>query len=263
MLKIENVSKRFFPDVSYRTLLLHNHKPGKPIVALDNISFDQAKGSTLAILGPNGAGKTTLLKIIATLILADSGQVKINGYQAGIDDEKIKSILGLISGEERSFYWRLSGRQNLEFFASLYGLGTKYARKKISQLLDYFCVDYANQRFDSYSSGMKKRFSLMRGLLHDPQLILLDEPTENLDYASALDLRKFIKETLVNKLNKTVIFTTHNLQEANFLSNRFLILHKGRLCALGSLDELRKKVNNNSADLEEIFLKLTQGLGKQ
>ena len=120
-------------------------------------------------------------------------------------------------------------------------------------------IYYQNDRFDSYSTGMKQKFALMRGLLNDPELLLLDEPARSLDYTTALNLRNFIKENLVRKKGKTVIFTTHNMDEALDFCDLFIILHKGRLYAIGTLDELRKKVNNHTAPLGEVFVKLTEG----
>jgi ABC-2 type transport system ATP-binding protein len=258
-IEIERLTKDFVPPLSFQTLLRLNFKRQSPTRALENISFSLRESEILSILGPNGAGKTTLLKIISTLILPDKGTVTVKGYRVGKDDEKIKSLIGLVSSQERSFYWRLSGKQNLEFFASMYGLDKKAAKARIQELLCFFQIDYQDKRFDSYSTGMKQKFTLIRALLNNPQLLLFDEPTKSLDYKTASDFRNFIKQKLVNRQRKTVIFTTHHMDEAMDFAERFLILHKGRLFALGTLGELRTKVNNPTADLGEIFLKLTQG----
>ena len=162
----------------------------------------------------------------------------------------------MVLSQERSFYWRLTGRQNLEFFASMYDL--KNARDKIQELFNLFEIDYQDNRFDSYSTGMKQKFALIRGLLNDPDLLLLDEPTKSLDYTTAVNLRTFIKERLVKKEGKTVIFTTHHMDEALDFCDLFMILHKGKLYAQGTLDELRRKINNPAATLGEIFVKLTE-----
>jgi ABC-2 type transport system ATP-binding protein len=258
MVKLECITKDFFPPLSYYNLLSLRWKRNEPTRALDNVSFSLPKGKVLAVLGPNGAGKTTLLKIISTLILPDRGRVSVNGYNSGLDDEKIKSSLGMVIDEERSFYWRLTGRQNLEFFASLYGMDNSTIRTRINALLDLFKVDYYDKRFDSYSTGMKKHFALMRGLLHDPELLLFDEPTKSLDFAAASSLRNFIKENLVKKQGKTIIFTTHQMDEALDFADLFMILDKGRLAGFGTLDELRKKSNHSDATIGQIFLKLTR-----
>jgi len=258
LLEVEHITKVFYPSLSFYQLLRLNSRHFKPTVALEDISFSLKKGLILGILGPNGAGKTTLLKMISTLILPDKGRVSVNDYTLGVDEEKIKCSLGLITEEERSFYWRLTGRQNLEFFACLYGMDKKNAQNRISALFDLFKVDYADKRFDSYSTGMKKNFALIRGLLHNPELLLLDEPTKSLDYASATNLRKFIKDNLVKTQGKTVIFTTHQMDEALDFADLFMILDKGKICGFGTLDELRKIIKNPAATLSQIFLKLTR-----
>lgn len=257
ILEVEKLTKDFIPPLSYRELAKLNFTHRRSTRALEDVSFSLEKGQIVGVLGPNGAGKTTLLKIIATLILPDKGSVVVNDWRLGIDDDKIKSFIGLVSPQERSFYWRLTGRQNLEFFAAMYGL--KNAKEKIEELLGLFEVDYQDNRFGSYSTGMKQKFALIRGLLNDPELLLLDEPTKSLDYTTALNLRNFIKENLAKKRGKTIVFTTHNMDEALDFCNLFMILHKGKLYAMGTLDELRKKISNPAASLGEIFVKLTGG----
>ena len=257
VLEINKLTKDFIPPLSFTKLIKLDFTHQRPIRALEEVSFSLKRGGTLGILGPNGAGKTTLLKIIATLILPDKGSVTVNGYRLGIDDDKIKSFIGMVSSQERSFYWRLTGRQNLEFFAAMYNL--KNIKDKIKKLLNFFEIDYADRRFDSYSTGMKQKFALIRGLLNNPELLLLDEPTKSLDYAAALNLRKFIKENLIKKKEKTVIFTTHHIDEALDFCNLFMILHKGKIYGMGTLEELRQKINDSTAGLGEIFVKLTEG----
>lgn len=198
--------------------------------ALDNLSFSLHNGQILAVLGPNGAGKTTLLKVIATLIMPNKGSILINGTN---NEEKIKSYIGLVSDEERSFYWRLSGRQNLEFFAALYGLDKRQTQNRINELLQLFKVDYQEKRFDSYSTGMKRRFALMRALIHNPELLLLDEPFRSLDYNTTFLLRNFIQENLVKKEGKTVIFTTHHTDEVLGYADLFMFLHQGKILDWG------------------------------
>jgi len=258
IVEVEYLSKTYIPALSFNKLLTFDFKHRRPTRALQEVSFSLGRNRILAILGPNGAGKTTLLKIISTLILPDKGTVAVNGYRVGCYDNKIKSYLGLMLSEERSFYWRLSGRQNLEFFAALYGLDKKATKTRINELFEIFEIDYGDKRFDAYSTGMKKRFALMRSLLHNPELLLLDEPTKSLDYASALTLRNFMKDNLVKAQGKTVIFTTHQMDEALDFADLFLILDKGRVCAFGTLDELKAKIGDPAATLNKIFLKLTE-----
>ncbi|MDP3786632.1 MAG: ABC transporter ATP-binding protein [Candidatus Omnitrophota bacterium] len=256
ILEVDRVTKDFTPPLSFSKLIKLDFKRGIPVRALEDVSFCLERGKILGVLGPNGAGKTTLLKIIATLLLPNKGAVFFNGSNL---EEKIKMSVGLVAEEERSFYWRLTGRQNLEFFAALYGLDRKTAKSRIDELSELFAVDYADKRFDSYSTGMKRRFALMRGLLHNPELLLLDEPTKSLDYATALNLRYFIKEILVKAQSKTVILATHHMDEALNFCDLFMILNKGKLRAMGTLEQLRKQTGNFTATLGEIFVKLTMG----
>ncbi|MCX5680011.1 MAG: ABC transporter ATP-binding protein [Candidatus Omnitrophica bacterium] len=226
--------------------------------ALDDISFTLTRGTVTAVLGPNGAGKTTLLKIISTLISPDSGTVKVNGLPFGKDDDRIRASIGLVSSSERGFYCRLTGRQNLDFFAAMYGLDKSRANARIEELFSLFGITYGKRRFNSYSTGMQQKFALARALLHDPGMLLLDEPTKSLDYSAALAFKRLIKDVLVKRYGKTVLFTTHLMDEAIDFADSFIVLDKGKLLARGTLEELRKKTSSPSASLGEIFLKLTE-----
>lgn len=253
VLKVEKATKYFGSASAFNKLIRFDFTASPLTWALSDISFSLAKGTLCCVLGPNGSGKTTLLKIISTLIVPDKGRVTVNDYRLNYDDEKIKSYVGFMLNEERSFYWRLSGRQNLEFFAALHGLDKKTAQARINELLAIFEINYADKRFDTYSAGMKTHFAFIRCLLHNPELLLLDEPTKSLDYYSTLRLRNFIKNTLVKQQGKTVIFTTHRTEEVADFADMLMILCKGKLAALGSLGELRKKMGNPQASVAQLF----------
>jgi ABC-type multidrug transport system ATPase subunit len=252
MIKIHNLTKNFYPPFSLAQLLRLGLNRPQPVRALGNVSFEVKRAQALGILGLNGAGKTTLLKIISTLILPDTGSVRINGYSVGTDDLEIKSLIGLASSEERSFYWRLTGRQNLEFFACLHGISKKKTRKKIDELFETFRIDYQDKRFDSYSTGMKRKFELLRVLVHDPSILLLDEPTKSLDMRSTVELRSLLKGMI--KERRTIILATHDIEEVKDLCDTFMILKKGSVYGFGTLEELRKKLNSPQASLNEIYL---------
>lgn len=254
VLEIENLTKIFKPQISLSDIAKLDLKPKPPVVALENISFCLGQGKILGILGPNGAGKTTLLKLISTLILPDKGHINVGGYLVGKDDEKIKSHIGLVTPDERSFYWRLTGAQNLDFFAALYGLEEKEFTSRLKKFYKIFNMDYEHKRFDSYSTGMKRKFALIRALIHEPVLLLLDEPTKSLDYQSALELRDIIKNT--SKENKTIILATHNINEIENFCDLFLILHQGKIYGYGTLNELKEETK--SKNLTDIYLKLTK-----
>ncbi len=254
ILEIQDLTKKFSPSCSLKRVFSTLFYPLTPVVVLDQISVSLQKGKILGILGPNGAGKTTLLKIIATLILPDNGSVKVANYHTEKDDKKIRALVGLVYGDERNFYWRLTGRQNLEFFATLYNLSEKKAKERINYLLNLFDINYADKRFDIYSTGMKRKFNLIRALLSDPQLLLLDEPTKSLDYRSKKELHSFIQDHIKEKT--TAVLATHNFEEAQSLCDEFLILNKGLACAHGTLDEIKTQTKTNN--LENAYLALTQ-----
>ncbi len=274
ILEIQNLTKDFSPTVSFSQWAKFNFSRPAPTRALSDISFPLERGKILGILGPNGAGKTTLLKIIATLILPNKGQIALQcsaepsqsvplswshqGFTDPNSEALVKSNIGLMIDEERSFYWRLTGRQNLEFFSALYGLSPAQTKKGLTELFSWFGIDYGDKAFASYSTGMKKRFALMRGLLHNPTLLLLDEPTKSLDYPTTLKLKEFIKNNLVRTAGKTVILTTHNLDENLDFCDLFLILVQGKIKAFGSLAQLRQQTSNPNATVAEIFLHFTR-----
>ena len=257
LIRINGLSKAFRPALSLRQTLLKPFSKPSRVTALDDVSLDVERGRIVGLLGPNGAGKTTLLKICATLVLPDKGSAVIDGCAVGRDDEKIKRQIGLVTSQERSFYWRLSGRENLLFFAALNGLDRARARRRIDELMSLFGVDYADRRFDGYSAGMKQKFALMRGLLADPALLLFDEPFQNLDFATATELKAFSRDVLVKKQNKTLLYATHQVSEAADLCERFIILDKGRLRASGALDDVRAAAHDPGATLAGAYLKLT------
>lgn len=251
LIKVNNLEKKF---LSSRLRDVFKNKV--TTVALKNISFSLENGNILGILGPNGAGKTTLLKIISTLILPDKGYAEINGYKVGENDIKIKSLIGLVTSDERNFYWRLSGWQNLEFFSDLYEINKKTFLKKTRELFSLFKIDSPDERFDSYSTGTKRKFSLIRALLHDPEILLLDEPTKSLDYDTSLELHNIIRK--ISEKGKTIIIATHDMNEAKNICNKFLFLNRGQIKGFGSLNELKNKAKLNSDNLENIYIALTK-----
>ncbi|MBU1695076.1 MAG: ABC transporter ATP-binding protein [Verrucomicrobia bacterium] len=211
-----------------------------PLTAVDGVSLEIKPGELFGLLGPNGAGKTTLVKMLCTLILPDGGRAEVNGYDLS-DEARVKASIGFVSGEERSFYWRLSGRQNLEFFAALHGLSAGEAKQRIHHLAEWLELgEFLDRRFDRYSSGMKQRLGIARGLLNDPQILFLDEPTRSLDPTSAGHLRDIVKQ-LVRERGHTVVLVTHQLREAEDLCDRIAIMHKGRLRVVADPPFLRRQ----------------------
>ncbi|MCM8799587.1 MAG: ABC transporter ATP-binding protein, partial [Candidatus Omnitrophica bacterium] len=203
-------------------------------------------------VGPNGAGKTTIIKILAGLILADSGRVKVLNLDVIKDELKLKASVSLLTGEERSFYWRLTGRENLEFFGYLYNLSKNKIKKKIEELALILNIgEYLDRRFQEYSTGIKQRFSIARALLNDPKIIFMDEPTKNLDPLVAEATRNFIKNELKDNQNKTIFFATHNLKEAFSLGETIAIMDRGKIKAIDTPEGLKR--NSGFEEPEEIF----------
>lgn len=251
-----NLTKHFTPTTGLRSFLTHPLRKKGAVGAVEEVSIQVKRGEIFGLLGPNGAGKTTLLKLLSCLILPTKGTAYINGYHIIKDEQKVKSSIGLVTGEERSFYWRLTGKRNLEFFATLYNLSRDQAKMRIKELLNLLEIEEPDKRFQEYSTGVKQRMALARCLLNDPSILLMDEPTKSLDPLAAKNLRTFIKKELVKRQKKTLLFTTHHLDEVIDFCDQIAIMDRGRIKAWGNLSELQKQVSIPEATLEEIFSKL-------
>ena len=221
------------------------HRRGSRFRAVDSVSLTVARGEIFGVLGPNGAGKTTLIKILCTLLIPTSGRATINGLDLSRDAARIRAAVGLVAGDERSFYWRLSGRENLEFFAALYNLDRHRARQRVDELLELVgLTQYARRAFQDYSAGMKQRLAIARSMLNDPEVLFLDEPTKNLDPLAMAKLHAFLQDELVNRLHKTIWLTTQRLDEAEKLCHRIAFMRQGRILAVGTFAELSARLPN-------------------
>lgn len=208
------------------------------IRAVDAVDLDIAQGTVFGLIGPNGAGKTTLVRILSTLIIPTSGSAAINGFDISRQGRRVRESIGLAVGGERSFYWRLTGRQNLEFFSALQGLKGRHLRKRAGNLLESFdLVEAADKPFRFYSSGMKRKLDLARALLTDPPILLLDEPTTGIDPHAAVKIRQAI--ALFRQSGKTILLVTHNLAEAERLCDAIGVMDHGKLIAVGAVTALR------------------------
>lgn len=233
----DRVSKRYGP-----VRLLQFRNKARAQNALSDISFSVAEGETLGLLGPNGAGKTTLLKILSTMLYPTSGTVLIHGNDVVKDAVRVRRDMGVITCDERSFYFRLTGRQNLEFFAALYGVPKRRARDRIELLLELLDLSPAADRtFHGYSSGMKQKLAIARGLLNEPRIVLYDEPTRALDPVSAQNIREWIVRNRRTAPHQTHLLATNTLHEAEQLCDRVLIVDHGSLIASGTIQEIRER----------------------
>lgn len=245
-ISVRALSKHFVHDRSLRDML-RGHTSA-PIVAVQDVSFDIANGEVFGLVGPNGAGKTTLLRMLSTLLVPTSGSASIAGLDVVQHAKQVRQHIGMVASNERSFFWRLSGMQNLQFFADLYHLDQREARRWIDELLELLdLTPVAHERFESYSTGTKQRFAIARGLLHRPQVLFMDEPTKGVDPKSSAGIISLIRERIVNHARQTVIITTHNLREIEQLCQRTLIMEQGRVAYLGTTSELKRTVVGTDA----------------
>lgn len=247
-IETENLTKKYVPAKGLKTLVMKSPLK-KEITAVDNVNLQVKRGEVFGFLGPNGAGKTTFIKLLTTLLRPTSGKAIVNGFDVVDQESQAKNSMGLVTGEERCFYWRLTGRQNLHFFATLYGLSKLDAVKRIDDILEQLDLQKAaDNMFYSYSSGMKQKLSLARALIANPKVLFLDEPTKSVDVITGRELRTFIKDNLVEKEERTVFLTTHRLEEAETLCDRLAIINHSRVVFCGTIEELHQKVYKNDLD---------------
>ncbi|MBW3583734.1 MAG: ABC transporter ATP-binding protein [Euryarchaeota archaeon] len=213
--------------------------------ALNGLDLEVRPGEVYGVLGPNGAGKTTLMKVLGTILLPDAGDARVFGEDVRHAGPALRSRIGIVLGEyERSFHWRLTGRQNLRFFADFYGLPRNEVTRRIEDVLDEVGLgSVGDDMFNTYSTGMKHRLALARGLLPDPDLLILDEPTAGLDAHSSGQIAEAVRARA--NVGTTVLYTTHRIHEAGVLCDRILVLDRGRAVAEASPDELALLARGN------------------
>ncbi len=224
------------------------------LAALRGLSFGVGQGEAVALLGANGAGKTTLLRILATLLLPTKGTAQIAGHDAVHDGAAVRRELGYHAGSDLGFYARLTGRENLRFFGQLNHLTESVMNFRIRELGDRFRLDDAlDRQVRSLSTGTIQRLSILRALLHEPKVLLLDEPTRSMDAIAATEFRRFLKNEIIAKRGTSLLFSSHSLQEIESLADRVIILERGALVAEDTLNAL--KVKYRSGSLEDVFLR--------
>ncbi len=220
---------------------------GRPTIsrinAVVDLDLEIEPGELFGLLGPNGAGKTTTVKMLCTLLTPTEGQAWVRGLDVVKDANKVRSIVNMVAGGERMLYYRLTGRENLAYFAELYDVPRSEVRKRVQYVLDLVgLVDRADDEVEKYSKGMKQRLQIARGLINDPQVLFLDEPTLGLDVDIAKELRTFIRKQLVDEQGKTVLLTTHYLAEAEEMCDRVSFIFKGKVVSTGTPSELSRYI---------------------
>jgi ABC-2 type transport system ATP-binding protein len=214
------------------------------VQALKGVNLKVYHGEVFGLLGPNGAGKTTLIKILCTLVLPDGGEAYVNGYDVVREPTEVLRNLQAVLGDPRGFDWRLSARENLEFYATLYGLPKDYAKRRIEELLEFMgLLDRAHDMYQRFSTGMARKLQLCRALLLDTSILLFDEPTAGLDPISAVDFRHLLRDKLSKNEGKTIFITTHNMWEAQTICDRVAIINKGEIIACDKPENLGRYVN--------------------
>ena len=224
--------------------------------AVDGIDLEVAEGEIFGLLGPNGAGKTTTMRMLATLLLPSAGHAEVLGVDVERHPRQVRRRLGCVLGDGRSLYWKLTARENLHYFAALYHVPPALTRERVDRALATVELsDRADDYVERYSMGMRQRLLLARALLPDPPLLLLDEPTVGLDPQSARHVREVV--VAERDRGRTVLLTTHYMEEADQLCDRLAIIDGGRIIALGTPSELKRRVSTAPVTLEDVFLALT------
>lgn len=237
----------------YKTTVGIIKRENKIVNALRGISFSVKKGEIFGLLGPNGAGKTSTLKILTTLLIPTSGEAKVLGYNCFGDEKKLRKKINFIFGGERSLYWRLSAWDNLSYFCDLYSIDEKVKKERIQSLLELVGLsEKAHFKVESYSKGMKQRLQIARGLVNDPEVLFLDEPTIGLDPSGAKILRDIIRR--LSNEGKTIILTTHYMHEADELCDRIAVINKGEIIALDNPENLKKHMDGSVIEVRMLTL---------
>lgn len=238
MIDVVNVTKKF-----------QDRK--KSTTAVDHVSFHVGKGRIVGLVGENGAGKTTILRSIATLISQDEGTISVAGYDTLKQAEEVKNHIGVLFGGETGLYDRLTARENLLYFGGLYGLPKHTLKNRIDDLSQRFGMRKELDRtVGGFSRGMRQKVAIARAVIHDPEVILFDEPTTGLDITSANVFRDFTRQ--LQKEGKTIIFSSHIMDEVRSLSDDLILMHQGQLLYSGTAEALYEKEGTD--DLNYIFM---------
>lgn len=239
MLRVENLEKSF-----------------KKIKAVLPLSFTVQEGEIVGLLGENGAGKTTTLRMIATMLKPTGGNAYVDGHSVIDEPEEVRKQIGILFGGDVALYDRLTGRENMMYFARLNGMDEQTAQAAVAELAkDLEMDDYMDRQVGKYSRGMKQKVSLARSVIHKPRLMLFDEPSTGLDVLSTKLIHDFILKCKAD--NKAIVFSSHNMYEIEKLCDRIVIIHKGQYIDGGTITDLKMKYQKDS--LEDVFIDLIGG----
>ena len=219
------------------------------LVAVNNVSFEVKEGEIFGLLGPNGAGKTTLISMLCTILRPTSGTARVNGFDIVKEEDKVRKSIGIVF-QDSSLDNRLTGMENIELHASLYGVPKNERKKRIKEVLELVGLeDKANILVRNYSGGMKRRLEIARALIHYPKVLFLDEPTIGLDPQTRVNIWEYIVK-LAKRENITIFLTTHYMEEADFLCNRVAIIDEGKIIAIDSPENLKRKIGGDALIIE-------------
>jgi ABC-2 type transport system ATP-binding protein len=220
-------------------------KKKKETLAVDKVSFSVAQGELFGVLGPNGAGKTTTIKMLTTLLTPTAGRATVLGFDVKKEPVEVRKRIGLILGGERGLYYRVTGRQNLKYFADLYGVPILDRDRRVQEVLDMVGLrDKADTKVEDYSRGMKQKLHIAKGMVHDPEVLFMDEPTIGLDPQASRETRKLTKDLIAQ--GKTILLTTHYMFEADELCGRVAVINNGKIVAMDSPQGLKGLVKDTA-----------------
>jgi ABC-2 type transport system ATP-binding protein len=250
MLRVDGVSKTYLPPPFLLRPLIRAAVNG-PVEALRDVSLDVASGEVVGLVGPNGAGKTTLMKIIGSVLQPSAGTASVDGHDVAAEPRAAKRRLGLVLSEDRSAYWRITGRANLEFFGRLYGMSKHDARARANELLEQVGLAQSDKRVFGYSAGMRSRLNLARAMLSRPSALVLDEPTRSLDPLASVETIGLLRQVADDGC--AVLFSSHRLDEVAKVCDRVIVLVSGRVRFHGTPGELDRDSSGVASRLVELL----------
>ena len=260
MISVENLSKTFALKASKSTSINKKKDPreqGQFFHALKDVSFHCGKGEVLGLLGPNGAGKTTALRILSTALKPDSGVIDVNGVDVVKNPLLAKQKIGFLSGKT-GLYGRLTARENIEFFAKLHGVSSEFLNNDADQIYQNLQIEsYLDRRVEHLSTGMQQKVSIARAVIHEPEVLVLDEPTTGLDIMATETIMEFVQ--LMRDQGSAVIFSTHHLDEVALLADRVSVIYQGKSCFDGTVSEFQNQ--SREFDLRRAFMNVLQKAG--